>query len=256
MAKRSTLIALGCFALFVGFSVGMIPITVIAGLCGAVLYAPTYFFTKRQEDLRAVNTLVFRRKKAWFLLMAAIVLFSLIIYGTSMPLWTLFSSFFRIGMLAFGGGIAAIPLIEASFVRALHWFTPMQFWDGIAISQITPGPIFIVAAFFGYKIYGILGAAVATIGMCIPSVLLMIMVGKVHALIKHLTIVQGITKGLLSGFIGVLAALIIQQIERIVPSWETAILIGVSFIIIRSVKRGAFLAAVLCIVFSFFLPAH
>jgi len=215
---RSITIAFICFYLYFVYNLSVLWIFSISGLLGIILYTFTGFFNTKAVDLPMTSGAFFRRKKAWILLMTLIFLFSLSISYISTPLWFLFSSFLKIGSLSFGGGVVAIPLIENIFVKDLHLFSQKEFWDGISISQITPGPILIVSAFFGYKLFGLLGALVATIGMCIPSVLLMIITGKIHDRIKQVSVIRGIIRGFLAGFMGVLLTLIIIQIQRAIKS--------------------------------------
>lgn len=82
----------------------------------------------------------------------------------------LFLSFLQIGMFSFGGGYAAMPLIQGQVVTTHGWLTMSEFTDLITISQITPGPIAVNSAtFVGLKIAGIPGAVVATAGCILPS---------------------------------------------------------------------------------------
>ena len=94
-----------------------------------------------------------------------------------MILIQLLSAFLRIGAFSFGGGYAMIPLIAAE-VEQYGWIDPKTFADVIAIAEMTPGPIAInLATFVGYKSAGFLGAAIATIGVALPSFLLILLVG-------------------------------------------------------------------------------
>lgn len=82
----------------------------------------------------------------------------------------LFLSFLKIGLFTFGGGYAMVSLIENEFVSKRKWVEKNEFIDMIAIAESTPGPMAINSAtYIGYKISGILGAAAATIAVCIPS---------------------------------------------------------------------------------------
>ena len=75
----------------------------------------------------------------------------------------------KIGALAFGGGFTAIPLIQYEMVDRFHWLSTKEFLDGIALGQVTPGPILITATFVGYKVSNILGATMATLGVFFPD---------------------------------------------------------------------------------------
>ena len=82
--------------------------------------------------------------------------------------------FFKIGLLGFGGGYAMLSLIQFEVVDHFGWMTITQFSDMLAISQMTPGPVSInTATYVGYEVAGIPGAVMATISLCLPSVLMM-----------------------------------------------------------------------------------
>jgi len=86
------------------------------------------------------------------------------------PLLSLFFSMLKIGLFTFGGGYAMLALLEDEFADKKKWITAEEFMDMVAISESTPGPIAINSAtYIGYKVGGVLGSAVATLGVCIPS---------------------------------------------------------------------------------------
>lgn len=85
--------------------------------------------------------------------------------------WRLFLNFFYIGMLSFGGGMSAIPLVESQIVQANGWLTYEEFTSLITIAEMTPGPIAVnSASFVGVRLAGPLGALIATSGVIAPSV--------------------------------------------------------------------------------------
>lgn len=93
---------------------------------------------------------------------------------------TLFITFFTIGLLAFGGGYAALPLIQYYVVERSHMLTMREMADIITISQMTPGPIAINAAtFVGMKMNGVGGAIIATIGIVLPSSFILYILAKI-----------------------------------------------------------------------------
>ncbi len=82
----------------------------------------------------------------------------------------LFLSMFKIGLFTFGGGYAMIHLLENEFVEKKQWIESEEFMDLVAIAESTPGPIAInCSTYIGYKRAGFFGAIFATLGMCIPS---------------------------------------------------------------------------------------
>ncbi len=83
---------------------------------------------------------------------------------------SLFLTFLKIGAFAFGGGFAAIPLIQSDVVASHAWITGNEFADIMAIASMTPGPIAVNSAtFVGYKISGVLGGIIATLGVVLVS---------------------------------------------------------------------------------------
>ena len=86
----------------------------------------------------------------------------------------LFLAFFKVGLFAFGGGYAALPLIEREVVINHHWIIPATFSNLVTISVMTPGAIGISsAAFAGYLTAGLVGSLIATISVCLPSFLIL-----------------------------------------------------------------------------------
>lgn len=82
----------------------------------------------------------------------------------------LFLCMLKIGLFTFGGGYAMIALLEDEFVSKKKWITKEEFLDMLAIAESTPGPIAINSAtYIGYKVGGVFGSAMATLGVCIPS---------------------------------------------------------------------------------------
>lgn len=87
-------------------------------------------------------------------------------------LWALFATFARIGLFTFGGGYAMISLIEQECIDKRGWITSDELSTVMAIAESTPGPIAInVATYTGYKLAGMAGAIAATVGMMVPSVI-------------------------------------------------------------------------------------
>ena len=90
--------------------------------------------------------------------------------GRLKSLWLLFINMLKIGLFTFGGGYAMIHLLENEFVSKKKWIEEEEFMDLVAIAESTPGPIAInCSTYIGYKKEKILGAVLATLGMCIPS---------------------------------------------------------------------------------------
>ena len=107
--------------------------------------------------------------------------------------WQLFLSFIQIGLFSFGGGYAAMPLIQGQVVTLHHWLNMEEFTNLITISQMTPGPIAINAAtFVGMKIAGVPGALVATLGCILPACILVTVLAKLYLRYRNLSVLQSV----------------------------------------------------------------
>lgn len=103
----------------------------------------------------------------------------------------LFFSFLQIGLFSFGGGYAAVPLIQAQIVDQHKWLTMSEFTDLITISQMTPGPIAINSAtFVGIKIAGFGGACAATAGCILPSCIIVTLIAKIYLKYRSMSVFQ------------------------------------------------------------------
>lgn len=114
-------------------------------------------------------------------------------------------TFFKLGLVSFGGGYAMIPLIQTEMENH-HWLNISQFTDMIAVSAMAPGPIASnTATIVGYKLDGIFGALVACIGVTLPSLLLILIVGKLFFKFQEHPLVKAAFYGLRPTIIGVIA---------------------------------------------------
>ena len=108
----------------------------------------------------------------------------------------LFLSMLKIGCFAFGGGYAIIALLENEFISKRKWIDHDEFLDVVAIAESTPGPIAInVATYIGYKLKGYLGAVIATVGMCLPSFVIMYLVSLFYDRFMQITLVAAAFQG-------------------------------------------------------------
>ena len=106
-------------------------------------------------------------------------------------------SMLKIGCFAFGGGYAIIALLEDEFVSKRQWVDHDEFLDVVAIAESTPGPIAInVATYIGYKQKGFWGALVATVGMCLPSFVIMYLISLFYEQFMEIALVAAAFKGI------------------------------------------------------------
>ena len=119
----------------------------------------------------------------------------------------LFFSFLQIGLFSFGGGYAAMPLIQGQVVTIHGWLTISEFTDLITISQMTPGPIAVNSAtFVGLKIAGIPGAVVATAGCILPSCIIVTILARLYLKYRNLDLLQGVLKSLRPAVVAMIAS--------------------------------------------------
>ena len=133
-----------------------------------------------------------------------------------MIFFLLFITFFQIGLLGFGGGYSMLSMIQAEVVTRHGWMTMSEFTDMVAISQMTPGPIGINSATYtgytavvnaGYPEWaGLLGSALATFALVLPTFVLMIIISRFLLRYKSHPIVESIFKGLRPAVVGLIAA--------------------------------------------------
>lgn len=137
--------------------------------------------------------------------------------------FSLFVAFLKIGLFGFGGGYAMLPLIQYEVVDAHQWISVADFTDIVAISQTTPGPIaFNSATYIGYSVvtnmgfgtsYGIIGSAICTIAVSIPSVILMTIVCAFFARLNNNAWMQASLSVLKPAIIGLIASAALLLID-------------------------------------------
>ena len=121
------------------------------------------------------------------------------------------STFFKIAMVAFGGGYAMIPILQWDLVDHLGWLTLQQFLDGILLGFVTPGPIIITATFVGYWVKGLLGAIVATVSIFLPPILIIIFLTPFYQRIKEAKLMRPVIQGILAALVGMLVLVTLQM---------------------------------------------
>ena len=136
----------------------------------------------------------------------------------------LFSSFSIMSLLLFGGGFVFIPLMQEVIVDEFNWLSHKEFIDGIALGQVTPGPILISATFIGYKVAGLVGAVVATIGIFAPPAIVMLICTGFLDRIKNSDVLKAVIRGIRCGVIGMIAAAAWVVISTASPNLVTLII--------------------------------
>ena len=107
--------------------------------------------------------------------------------------WQLFVSFFQIGLFSFGGGYAAMPLIQSQVVEQHGWLTMQEFTDLITIAEMTPGPIAVNSAtFVGLRIAQVPGAIIATLGCITPALFFVSLLSYIYRKYKDISLLQSV----------------------------------------------------------------
>ncbi len=110
----------------------------------------------------------------------------------------------KVDLFAFGGGFASIPLMLHDVVDVRHWMDQKVFMDGIALGQITPGPVVITSTFVGYIFRGPLGAVIATLSIFLPSFVMVIATAPFFARLNAFPLFRKAVNGILCSFVGLL----------------------------------------------------
>ena len=181
----------------------------------------------------------------------------------------LFLEFFKIGLFAIGGGLVTLPFLM-DLTEKYDWYTMEDLSNMIAVSESTPGPIGVnMATYAGYEATGIWGGIVATMGLVIPSIIIIIIVAKFLASFKENPIVKGVFIGIRPAVTGLITISVLEmfrmslfvekvQGEGAIFSTKTAMLALALFIImswkkVQHLHPGVWIiiAAIIGIVFKF-----
>lgn len=146
-------------------------------------------------------------------------------------IWALFCIFFKIGAFTFGGGYAMIPLISREVVDNKKWITNDDILDIIAIAESTPGPIAINSAtFVGYKVAGFFGAMLSTLGVVLPSFVIITVISYVLEQFQHIQAVQFAFVGIRAGVLALIIKALLSMYKQCPKGKVSYIVMGLSFI--------------------------
>ena len=141
-------------------------------------------------------------------------------------------TFLKMGAFTFGGGYAMLPMIKRDMVEHKKWISEEEMIDMVAISEATPGPIVVnLATFVGSRIAGVWGAASATIGVIIPSFIIIILVSILFNVVKDMEIIQYAFTGIRVGVLVLVAKAVKMVFHNCDKKVFEYILMGVSFVL-------------------------
>ncbi len=144
--------------------------------------------------------------------------------AASNSLWDIGVFFFKVGALTFGGGLTIIAFIQDQVVNQLHWISAEEFLEGLAIGQVTPGPVIMLAAFVGYKVAGVAGAAVAAGAIFFPSFVLLMSILPWLERFRALKWVRAAMRGVSPAVVGAIALTVVHLAPTAAPDLFTATL--------------------------------
>ncbi len=165
--------------------------------------------------------------------------------------WQVFTTFFKIGAFTFGGGYAMIPLIQRETVDNHKWVTEDDILEIIAIAESTPGPIAINSAtFVGYRTCGVLGSAAATLGVVLPSFVIIFAISFVLRQFQELKAVQYAFNGIRAGVMALLCKALWGMYKKNKKNWASYTVMAGSFLLTAVVDVSVLPVLAGCAVFG------
>jgi len=154
-------------------------------------------------------------------------------------------TFLKMGVVFFGGGFVLVPVLHHRLVTQLGWLNPREFLDGVAISNLTPGPIAVLATFAGYHVAGVAGALVATAALLAPAMGLMWLMSGQYERYRGDPRVQRFLAGVNPAVTGLILSAAVLLRGSAIGSWRGWILCGVSLLLLRKFRwHPAFVLAI------------
>lgn len=138
------------------------------------------------------------------------------------------SFFLHAGAFTFGGGITVLAFVQDQLVNHLHWLTPQEFLDGLALGQLAPGPVLMLAAYVGYKLCGTAGAAVGAFTIFLPSFVLILSVMPVLNRFRELTWIKAAMRAIGAAVIGVISVSLMHLAPHAAPDAFTLVLVALT----------------------------
>ena len=148
-------------------------------------------------------------------------------------LWTLYRSFFMFGALTFGGGYAMLPMLERELVEKHKWVTQEEILNYFAIGQCTPGIIAVnTATFVGYKIKGVIGGIVGTLGVISPSIVIITVIAALLSNFMDIAWVQHAFAGIRVAVCALILASVVKLAKSSLKKWWQWVLAAFGFLMV------------------------
>ena len=242
---KAAVIAVIAAVLF-GFGVSPFLVILLAALAGILIYLPQPTPISVAAD-RQVTTY----RSVLVILGAAVVGF-VVLFFMNRGLFDLAALMFRVDLFAFGGGFASVPLMFHEVVNVNSWLDSKTFLDGIALGQVTPGPIVITATFIGYLLYGLLGAGIATVSIFLPSFLIVVGAAPYFDKLRSFPLFNKAVAGVIISFVGLLLSVTVLFALKIPwDLWRT--LLAVAAFVALLLKVEIYWVVIAGVIISIFL---
>ena len=163
----------------------------------------------------------------------------------------LFLTFAKVGLFTFGGGYAMISIIENACVEQKKWITHDEMMNITVIAESTPGPIAINSAtFVGYRTAGVLGSACATLGVVLPSVVIILLISGILREFQHIKAVQYAFNGIRAGVLALLVKSLWNMYKKSPKGWVSYVVMAGAFLLTAFVEINVIYVIIGCAVFG------
>jgi len=207
-----------------GFGLNPFLVILLAAIAGIVLYI------KQPSPPIVPSSKPMTTTRSTLIIVTVVILGFAILFFANRGLFNLAALMFRIDLFAFGGGFASVPLMFNEVVNVNAWVDGPTFLNGIALGQVTPGPIVITATFVGFLLYGPFGATIATMAVFLPSFLIVVGIGPYFDKLNAFPYFSKAVSGILSSFVGLLVAVTVLFALKVPWDFFRALIAVAAFI--------------------------
>ena len=204
---------------------------VAAAALATLLYSSVDLPEAKEQATSKDDTRRLMRLAALLVLFVAAALVAL--FFLEPRLFGLATVMLKVDLFAFGGGFASVPQMSHEVVDVRHWLDSRTFMDGIALGQVTPGPVVITATFVGYQVAGLSGAVVATLAIFSPSFFMVLATVPFFDRLRKSILFRRALRGVLASFVGLLFAVAVNFSVSILWSVPAVIVALAAFVALR-----------------------
>jgi chromate transporter len=139
----------------------------------------------------------------------------------------------------YGSGYVLLAFLEQNFVDELGWLTEQQVLDAVAVGQVTPGPLFTTATFVGWQLAGPAGAAVATVGIFLPSFVFVALLARIVPWVQRHPLARAALDGVTAASLGLMAAVLVELAGTALTDVLTVAIAVVALILVARTPVGS-----------------